>query len=211
VAHRSARDRRRRSLGQNFLCDKRVVGELASLCAPDELVVEFGAGAGALTIPLALNGAQVLAIERDPAWARMLRQRLTALGVSERVTIVEGDLLRIRLPDSPYRVIASPPFNLTTAILKALLDRPDRGPTRADLVVQWHVARKRSAVPPTTLISTRWAPWWRFETIRRIPRNSFRPVPRVDAAWLAISKRNAPLLPPRMAKAYAEFVRAHWY
>jgi 23S rRNA (adenine-N6)-dimethyltransferase len=210
VAHRSARDRRRRSLGQNFLRDKTVAAELASVCVPDELVVEFGAGRGALTIPLANNGAKVIAIERDPVWARLLMRRVSELGLSERVTVVEDDLLRVRLPDPPYRVIASPPFNLTTAILKALLDKPDRGPTRADLIVQWDVARKRCAMPPTTLVSTCWAPWWRFEIVKRIARGAFRPVPRVDAAWLSISKRTSPLLPPRMAAAYGEFVRAHW-
>ena len=31
---------------------------------------------------------------------------------------------------------------------------------RADLIVQWEVARKRAVMPPSTLLSATWAPWW---------------------------------------------------
>jgi 23S rRNA (adenine-N6)-dimethyltransferase len=73
---RSQRDRRRRTHGQNFLVDPGVVDRLIGRLdlRPDDLVVDIGAGSGALTIPLAQAGARVLAIERDGAWVTELQR-----------------------------------------------------------------------------------------------------------------------------------------
>jgi 23S rRNA (adenine-N6)-dimethyltransferase len=114
------------------------------------------------------------------------------------------------MPRSPFRVMGSLPFGATTALLRHLLDDPNRGLRRADLIVQWEVARKRAATPPTTMLSTTWAPWWSFALGRRIPADSFRPVPSVDGAVLRVVRREPALLPDRMADAYASFVRRHW-
>jgi 23S rRNA (adenine-N6)-dimethyltransferase len=81
---------------------------------------------------------------------------------------------------------------------------------RADVIVQWEVAVKRAAVPPATLVSTAWAPWWEMHLARRIPAAMFRPVPRVDAGLLVITRRHPPLLPAEMARPYAEFVQREW-
>ena len=210
VAPRSHRDERRRALGQNFLRDKQLAAALAARGRSRELIVEFGAGRGALTIPLASIGARVIAIERDHVWARHLRERLLTAGLADRVEVVVGDALGVPLPTEPFRVISSPPFNQTTRLLRALLDDPVAGPTSIDIIVQWEVARKRTALPPSTLLSTIWAPWWRFEIVRAVPRTAFRPIPKVDAAWLSIVKRKRPLLPPQLAPDFATFARSHW-
>jgi 23S rRNA (adenine-N6)-dimethyltransferase len=76
--------------------------------------------------------------------------------------------------------------------------------------VQFEVARKRAAIPPSTALSTAWAPWWTFELGRRIPARAFRPVPRVDGAMLHVARRQPPLLPLDMASAYVDFVQRRW-
>ena len=210
MADRSARDERRRALAQNFLRDRRLALELASRAHPGELVVEFGAGRGDLTVQLARRGARVIAIESDPVWAERLTHRLRVLGLEKAVHLLVADMFEVTLPAAHYRVIASPPFNRVTALLHRLLDEPSTGPTSADLIVQSEVALKRSAAPPRTLISTAWAPWWLFRVVRRIPRESFRPIPRTNAAWLSIVKRDPPVLPHSMAPEFAEFVRSRW-
>lgn len=209
---RSARDQRRRTYGQNFLADPAVVQRLLARAdvRPDDLVVEFGAGRGALTLPLAGTGARVVAVERDPAWARDLRQRLRARGLTDRVRVVEGDLRDVRLPAGPFRVVANPPFALTTALLERLLADPDTALQRADLLLQWDVARKRAANPPTSLRSAAWAPWWSFALGERVPRRAFRPVPAVDGGWLTIQRREPPVLPTWLAPAFREGLRDLW-
>jgi 23S rRNA (adenine-N6)-dimethyltransferase len=200
---RTARDARRRSHGQNFLHDGRLARLIASTFGSGDLVLDLGAGRGAFTLPLAQRGARVVAVEADPEWAHLLREKVTTAGLSSRVTVVAGDFLETPLPGEPYRVVSSVPFNRTTALLRRLLDDPDGGPERCDLIVQWEVGCKRAAQPPTTLLSARWAPWWCVEVVSSVPRAAFRPVPAVDAAWLTVTRRDPPVLP---ASARAEFV-----
>jgi 23S rRNA (adenine-N6)-dimethyltransferase len=202
------RDERRRRLGQNFLgveAADRLIDQAAF--RPNELVVEIGAGRGALTFALARRGVRVIAVEADPFWCRQLRERFAA---KPGVRIVTGDFLATALPAEPFRAVGSLPFGRTTDILRRLLDNPRGSMWRADLVVQWEVAQKRAATPPTTLLSAAWAPWWEFRLGSRIIAAEFRPVPRVDAALLTITRRDPPVLPIPMARSYAEFVRRNW-
>jgi len=211
AARRTSRDVRRRRLGQNFLRPERAERlVLAAGVRAGEHVLEVGAGAGALTFALARRGVEVRAFELDPVWARRLRDAAAAAPGPGRVQVVEGDFLMEPLPAHPFRVIGSVPFGRTTALLRRLLDDPRLPLWRADLLVQWEVARKRAAEPPATLLSTRWAPWWELRIASRIPARAFRPVPRVDAAHLTVTRREAPLLPPAMAEAWARFLEAHW-
>jgi 23S rRNA (adenine-N6)-dimethyltransferase len=174
-----------------------------------DLVVEIGAGRGALTFALARRGLRVIALERDPVWAEHLRREAVRRGADE-VSVVCCDARRYRLPRRSFRAVGSLPFGATTALLRHLLDDPGSGLERADLIVQWEVARKRAAMPPTSMLSTSWAPWWAFTAGRRIPAAAFRPVPAVDAAVLRVARRTPPLLPGHLAPAYGEFVRRHW-
>ena len=207
---RALRDARRRSLGQNFLGPE-LAARIVARCElrPGERIVEIGPGLGALTLALARLPVEVTAVELDPVWAERLRERLRRERVAN-VRVVQADFLALRLPDAPFRAIGSLPFARTTEILRRLFDDPRSALERADLIVQWEVARKRTTAPPDTLLSTTWAPWWEFRLGRRIPAAEFRPPPRVDAAVLVATRRAPALLPSAMARGYAEFVRARW-
>ena len=202
---RTHRDWRRRRLGQNFL-DPALAEQIVedAQLAPGDLVIEVGAGAGAFTRALARRGVRVVAVEPDPVWARRLREQVAGIRVLQR------DFLDVTLPHEPFRVVGSLPFGRTTDILRRLLDDPSSALTRADVVVQWEVALKRAASPPTSLLSTAWAPWWDVQLTRRVAATSFRPVPRVDAGVLAITRRKPALLPVAMAPSYAAFLRGRW-
>ena len=209
---RTDRDRRRRTLGQNFLADADVVERLVGALdvRPGQLVVDLGAGDGALTHELVAAGAEVWAVERDPVWAQRLRSGLRRRGTEDRVRVIEADLRRLRLPRTPFRVVANPPFGLTTEVLAMLLDDPARGPERADLVVQYEVAWKFARQPPSTLRGAAWAPWWEFSLGAKVDRHSFRPVPRVDAAVLTIVRRDPPVLPVWLGPQLRHLLRPAW-
>jgi len=81
-----------------------------------DLVVDVGAGTGALTAPLIDAGARVIAIELHPRRAEALRKRFGRLAV-----VVEADAADLRLPRRPFHVVANPPFAITTALVNRLL------------------------------------------------------------------------------------------
>ncbi len=105
-----------------------------------------------------------------------------------------ADALEFPLPATPFRVFANPPWNRTADVLHRLLDNPSSALTRADLVLQWQVARSRAQ--GDDLLGAIWAPWWEFGRGRRIPAAFLRPAPHVDAAVLTITRRDPPRLPP---------------
>jgi len=201
----SGRDRRSR-LGQHFLASSRLASQLVADAGVtgDDRVVELGAGRGALTDALAGRAAQVLAIELDPKLVSILARRYAAV---RNVTVLGADARDAPLPANPYRVLANLPFGVTSAVLRRLLDAPAGGLQRADLILQWQVARARArAGPPTDLVGARWGPWWEFRRGRRLPATCFRPRPAVDAAVLAVTRRDPPLLPIALNPRYVAFV-----
>jgi 23S rRNA (adenine-N6)-dimethyltransferase len=86
---------------------------------PGELVLDIGAGDGALTAQLVAAGARVIAIELHPARLRVLRTRFA----DRPVRVVRADAETLLLPRRPFRVVANPPFGLTMAVLRRLLAR----------------------------------------------------------------------------------------
>jgi 23S rRNA (adenine-N6)-dimethyltransferase len=169
-----------------------------------ELVLDLGAGTGRLTDELARTGARVWAIELDAVFAASLRRRFAA---TPNVRVMERDLRAFPLPCEPFRVVANVPFGVTTAILRRLLDDPRVPLTRADVIVEWDLAKKRAACWPSTLLGVCWGAWYELTLVRRLPRGCFEPAPSVDAAVLRITRRPEPLVPIHEFRAFEAFVR----
>ncbi len=148
---------------------------------PDDLVVDVGAGEGALTVHLLSAGARVVAVERHPHRLEALRARFE----DDRVTVVNADAARLRWPRQPFRVVANPPYGITTALLRQLLS-PHNRLVSADLVLQRRVVRQ--------IVDGRSAAMRRSRhdfVIQRgitVPRSAFRPWPKVDSAVLVIRR-----------------------
>ena len=151
---------------------------------PDELVLDVGAGTGALTAPLVAAGARVIAIELHPVRAAALRRRF-----GDRVIVVRADATDLRLPTRPFRVVANPPFGVTTALLKRLL-HPGSRMVRADLVLDGRVARRwtQSGAPG----AGRWMRDFDAALGPTVPRRAFRPPPPIDARLLTVTRSRAP-------------------
>lgn len=191
--------------GQHFLRSAALAAALVheSGVARTEFVLEIGAGEGALTAELARRSRRVRAIEIDPELVSRLRSRFAATG---NVEIVCGDALRVALPDEPFRVVANIPFNLTTAIMRRLLDDPRVPLARADLLVELDVAWKRARCTPSTALGAYWGAWYEFALVRRLGATAFAPPPATDAGVLRIERREEPLVAPVDAPAYRSLV-----
>lgn len=173
----SAAGRSRRTWGWYRLADDwaaRVV--TAARVRPGELVLDIGAGDGALTAHLVRAGARVIAVELNARRVRLLRERFPD------VKVIQADASELRLPGRPFRVVANPPFSITADLLRLLLSR-DSKLTSADLVLQRAVVRKyvsggttaRRFIPAAGLV---------------LPRRAFQPRPRVDCAVLTLRRRH---------------------
>ncbi|GAA1584562.1 rRNA adenine N(6)-methyltransferase family protein [Kribbella karoonensis] len=149
---------------------------------PGELVLDVGAGLGALTAPLVRAGARVVAVELHPGRADRLRRRFA----DAPVTVVRADAGDLRLPSRPFRVVSSPPYNISTVLLKRLLAQGSRL-VSADLVLQRQVANRwvRGDAPG----ANRWFRYYDPSIGLRLPRKAFTPPPHVDSAVLLLRKR----------------------
>jgi 23S rRNA (adenine-N6)-dimethyltransferase len=198
------RRRNRRELDQNFLKEKRIASRIVaeSGIGKDDLVVELGAGGGMITRELARVAGRVVAVECDPYWVLRLRERL-----SDNVRVIQEDVLKVRLPEEPFTVVANVPFQSTTSILHRLLDDPTTPPESAYLVVQKQVALKHARSSPTTLKTLNWSPWYEFSTSLVLPADAFYPKPEVDACLMVAAKRGPPLVDPRHRHLFRALVR----
>jgi 23S rRNA (adenine-N6)-dimethyltransferase len=140
---------------------------------PGELVLDIGAGEGALTAHLVRAGAQVVAVELNRQRACVLRERFPG------VTVVHADAESLRLPGRPFRVVASPPYGISSSLLRTLL-APDSRLTAADLVLQRAVVRRYASGAARKFSLTAGL---------ALPRRAFLPPPQVDSAVLVIRRR----------------------
>jgi 23S rRNA (adenine-N6)-dimethyltransferase len=100
-----------------------------------DVVVDLGAGDGALTVMLARRGCRVLAVELHPRRAAALRTRFAG----SRVAVLELEIGAFRWPGHPFRVVANPPYAGVNALVRRLLGV--RTLSSADLVVAEGAAR----------------------------------------------------------------------
>jgi 23S rRNA (adenine-N6)-dimethyltransferase len=197
----AVRPRSQRGRGRHFLRSSKLAAELvrAAQIQRGDLVLDLGAGSGALTAPLARRTERVIAVEIDPELAAALERRFAD------VEVCAADALRVPFPHEPFKVVANLPFDGATAILRRLLD--PRVPLElADVIVDWRLANKRAAVWPTTQLGAYWGAWFDLSVVRRLPRCVFAPPPSVDAGVLRIVRRSEPLVAVNERRAYEAFL-----
>ncbi|MEU9353110.1 ErmE/ErmH/ErmO/ErmR family 23S rRNA (adenine(2058)-N(6))-methyltransferase [Streptomyces griseoloalbus] len=183
-----------RALSQNFLADRTTARRFARLAVPDggpaPLLLEVGAGKGALTGTLAPLCRELHAYEIDPRLVSALRGRFSG---TPHVRVIAGDFLAARPPRTPFSVAGNVPFSRTAAVVDWCLRAPRL--TDATLLTQLEYARKRTGDYGswTRLTVLTW-PHYQWRLLARVGRSSFRPVPRVDAGVVRIERRPVPLL-----------------
>ena len=169
-------------------------------------VLEIGAGGGVLTEELLAAGARTIACELDLEWALTLRRRLRGRDLAT----VAIDALAIdwrRLPP-PTLVAGNLPFNVATRLIERLLPHA-RSVPRAAFMVQREVADRLAAAPGDSAygsLSVIAAAYARVRRLGTVRPGSFRPAPKVQAAFVGLELGPPPLAPDQMRK-FSRLVR----
>lgn len=206
--------RARKSLGQHFLDDPRLLARIAeaSGAAPGDVVLEIGPGPGALTEALLARGATVVAVERDARMGGALRRRFAG----RDLVLVEGDALALDWPalvapwtarGAPWRVVGNIPYYITTPLLDRALSPPL--PASVTFLVQREVADRVVAAagdPAYGALSIGVQAVAEATRGFTVGRGAFRPPPKVDSAVLHLVPRAEPLVAPGEVAAFRRLV-----
>ncbi len=188
-----------KKLGQNFVIDANTVRRIVRVAevAEGDIVVEVGPGLGSLTLGLLEAGARVVAVEIDGRLAAQLPVTVQQLAPSaaDRLTVVHQDALAVSdLPESPVRLVANLPYNVSVPVLLHFLET---FPTLLSgvVMVQAEVGHRIAAGPGSKVygapsVKAAWYGTWR--TAGNVSRQIFWPVPNVDSVLVAFDRRAEP-------------------
>lgn len=207
----------RKSLGQNFLLDRRVQERIVAAAAlsAEDAVVEIGAGLGALTGLLGERAGKVLAIERDARLAAILREEL---GDNPSLEIIAADALAVDLAAVAHRlgrplvVVGNLPYQVTSPVIFAVMAVAARGQVvkRAIFMVQKEFAQRMLSPPGSReygRLSVMVQQAAEAEILFHVAPGAFLPPPAVTSTVLRLRPRAEPLGEVRDPALFARVVR----
>jgi len=177
----------KKSWGQCFLHEVHVARRIVDAVSRDQdaLVVEIGAGLGALTGLLARRFRRVVAIERDRDLVAILRDELAS---ETNVEILEANALSFDFHSlgEPVHVVGNLPYNISSPLLFAILAQRDVV-RDATVMLQRELAQRLVAPPgsrrygsPSVTLGLRAT----ITTVLDVGRGAFLPPPKVDSTVL---------------------------
>lgn len=192
--------RPKKQLGQNFLADPsipRMIVDRAGISA-EEIVLEIGAGLGALTVPAARAAKRVYAVETDRGLIDLLQTELL-LYKADNVTVLTQDILRFDLADfvrregidRPLVVIGNLPYHISSQIVVRLIDGR-RWVDRAAMMFQKELARRFMAKPGGRdygRLSVMLAYCAEVRSLAEVRADLFFPKPKIDSEVIEVRFR----------------------
>lgn len=178
----------KKSFGQNFLIDDQIADEIIRELdlQPSDIVIEIGAGRGALTGKLCDSGARVFALEVDKDLIPGLQREF---GARENFNLIQADALKFDFGEivqssgqnQTAKLAANLPYYISTAILQKIIEQRECFSTMV-LMLQREVVERITAEPGnsergylTVLVEA----YARVEKLFDVPPTAFRPVPKV--------------------------------
>ena len=189
----------RKSLGQHFLLDMNLTRRIAQSAGDlsHGTVIEIGPGPGGLTRAILESGAaHVVAIERDHR-AVAIAQEL-AQYYPGRLEVIDGDAMKVdiaTLGQTPRRIIANLPYNISTPLLIQWLSRIDAFAS-ITVMLQKEVVDRLAAAPGTSdygrlSVIAQWL--CDVEPLFNVDRRAFTPPPAVTSTVVRLTPKASPL------------------
>ncbi|MEM0083114.1 MAG: 16S rRNA (adenine(1518)-N(6)/adenine(1519)-N(6))-dimethyltransferase RsmA [Candidatus Nezhaarchaeales archaeon] len=181
----------KREMGQSFLINERIARRIVELSEADGLVVlEIGAGLGALTEILASKARLVYAIEVDPLLVKVLREEI--LRDYDNVVLVEADFLKMTPPTVDV-VVSNVPYSIATPLLFKLAQECSF--TKAILTLQRELALRIVSKPGGrnySRLTVSLDAFFSSHLLMIVKRKYFYPQPEVDSAVIKLERRKPP-------------------
>jgi 16S rRNA (adenine1518-N6/adenine1519-N6)-dimethyltransferase len=209
--------RPRKSFGQNFLHDPRIIQRILSAVdpRPQDRLVEIGPGRGAITKGLLQAAGRLDVVELDRDLIEPLAHLCGDLG---ELRIHNADALDFNLcrlyPGERLRLVGNLPYNISTPLLFRFLGQSD---CIRDMhfMLQKEVAERIAAVPGSKVygrLSVMIQVYCEAEPLFRVGPGAFAPAPKVSSAFLRLTPHRplpVPVMDPgflsqMVARAFAQ-------
>ncbi len=188
----------RKKWGQNFLVDNNLLDKIVSTVDPqlNDHILEIGPGEGVLSEKILPQVKEMLAIEIDP----LLVDHLNKQKNLKELNVIQGDILVNNIRDlpitSPVRVIGNIPYNITSPIIFWLIEQLDYWDD-AFVMAQKEVAQRLTAKVSTKAygrLTVVVGAYLNVDYRFTIPPDVFIPKPKVDSAFIWLTKKKQPLI-----------------
>lgn len=210
----SMRKRRIKRLGQHFLKNRHVLKKIIQRISPDkdELIIEIGAGRGALTFPLAEKAGKVIAIEKDPSLITFLQRKKVS-----NLMIIGKDVLKVDFDEmikkggnfKEVKIVGNLPYSISSPLLFKLLESK-RLFSECLFLLQKEVAERicsqpgRKAYSPLSIL-------FQVHFLTKlhfvVPPHCFSPPPKVYSALISLKKREFPLFQVEKEELFHKFLK----
>ena len=203
-----------KKFGQNFLLSRHVRENIVRELSLDSSmkVWEVGPGIGSLTAHILEVGCFVTAFEIDHGFCRLLTEQ--AFGDDENFRLIEGDALKTweklwKEEGTPDRICGNLPYNVGSVVIAKLLESGCL-PPKMVYTLQTEVAMRLSAKPG----EKNWSSFsllaqmdYEVKSAFTIRGSSFYAEPNVGSSVITMTKRDAPLVDPKLRDVFLVVVR----
>lgn len=151
-----------------------------------DIVLDIGAGSGAITKELSKYAGRVLAYEIDEKYFDNLQRDLSGYS---NVSLLNKDFLKEPLPKEKFKVFSNIPFAFTSDIIRKITSEKSQM-EEAYLFIQKESAERFIGEPKNTQISAILSYIYEMRIIKSFKRTEFKPIPNVDTVLLKIKRKN---------------------
>lgn len=206
---------KRKALGQHFLKSQSVLKKIIQRISPQEhdLIIEIGAGKGALTFPLAEKAGKVIAVEKDPTFIPTLKKKNIP-----NLTILEKDILKVNFHEllkreenfkGKLKLAGNLPYSLSSPLLFKVLDERELI-AECVFLLQKEVAERLCGQPGSKAyapISILFQIYFLTQLHFTVSPECFSPPPKVDSALISLIKRERPLFSLKNEELFQDFLK----
>jgi len=204
-----------RRLGQHFLKNPSVLKKILDSISPkkDDLIIEIGAGKGAMTFSLAERAGKVIAVEKDKGLLPFLMEKnISNLKVLEQ-DILKTDFRELIRKELDFKgrvkLVGNLPYSISSPLLFKVYKEKEVF-HECIFLLQKEVAERLCAGPGTKKFAPISIIFQNHFIVRLcfvVDPTSFSPPPRVKSALVFLKKRERPLFYIRDEDLFRKFLR----